>query len=316
VRVLITGGAGFIGSHLCDSRISMGDEVTILDNFSTGSRQNINHIDNVMNKINGNIKDQKLVESLVATSDLVLHMAAAVGVKTILDDPIESIATNFLGSEVILNACTKLEKRLVIASTSEIYGKNAKQPLSEIDDRIMGAPQKLRWSYADSKALEEAMAYALHLSKNLNVITVRFFNIVGPRQSADYGMVLPRFIQAAIHDRPIEVYGDGHQQRVFCHVLDAVDAINGLLKNPRSIGQVFNIGGLQEISILELAHLVKNEVGSNSEIVLMPYREAYGAGFEDMVRRVPDLKKIKDLISWEPKINLIEIIKDIAKSLP
>jgi len=315
VRVLITGGAGFIGSHLCDSRIAMGDEVTILDNFSTGSRQNIQHIDNVINKIDGNIKDQKLVESLVANSDLVLHMAAAVGVKTILDDPIESIATNFLGSEVILNACTKLEKRLVIASTSEIYGKNAKQPLSEIDDRIMGAPQKLRWSYADSKALEEAMAYALHLSKNLNVVTVRFFNVVGPRQSADYGMVLPRFIKAAIHHKPIEVYGDGKQQRVFCHVTDAVDAINGLLKNPHSIGQVFNIGGLQEISILDLAYLVKNELGSNSEIVLQPYNQAYGVGFEDMQRRVPDLKKIKDLISWEPKINLIGIIKDIAKPL-
>lgn len=315
MKVLITGGAGFIGSHLCDSRISMGDEVTILDNFSTGSRQNIQHIDNMINKIDGNIKDQKLVESLAANSDLVLHMAAAVGVKTILDDPIESISTNFAGSEVILNACTKLEKRLVIASTSEIYGKNAKQPLSEIDDRIMGAPQKLRWSYADSKALEEAMAYALHLRKNLNVITVRFFNVVGPRQSADYGMVLPRFIQAAIHDKPIEVYGDGKQQRVFCHVLDAVDAINGLLKNPHSIGQVFNIGGLQEISILDLANLVRNELGSNSEIVLQPYNQAYGVGFEDMQRRVPDLKKIKDLISWEPKINLIEIIKDIAKSL-
>ena len=315
MKVLITGGAGFIGSHLCDSRISMGDEVTILDNFSTGSRQNIQHIDNMIKKIDGNIKDQKLVESLVANSDLVLHMAAAVGVKTILDDPIESIATNFAGSEVILNACTKLEKRLVIASTSEIYGKNAKQPLSEIDDRIMGAPQKLRWSYADSKALEEAMAYALHLSKNLNVITVRFFNVVGPRQSAAYGMVLPRFIQAAIHDKPIEVYGDGKQQRVFCHVLDAVDAINGLLKNPHSIGQVFNIGGLQEISILDLANLVRNELGSNSEIVLQPYNQAYGVGFEDMLRRVPDLKKIKDLISWGPKINLIGIIKDIAKSL-
>ena len=315
MKVLITGGAGFIGSHLCDSRISMGDEVTILDNFTTGSRQNIQHIDNIINKIDGNIKDQKLVESLVANSDLVLHMAAAVGVKTILDDPIESIETNFVGSEVILNACTKLEKRLVIASTSEIYGKNAKQPLSEIDDRIMGAPQKLRWSYADSKALEEAMAYALHLRKNLNVITVRFFNVVGPRQSADYGMVLPRFIQAAIHDKPIEVYGNGKQQRVFCHVLDAVDAIDGLLKNAHSVGQVFNIGGLQEISILDLANLVRTELGSNSEIVLQPYNQAYGVGFEDMQRRVPDLRKIKDLISWEPKINLIEIIKDIAKTL-
>lgn len=209
MKVLITGGAGFIGSHLADSRIAIGDQVAILDNFSTGSLNNIQHINKGITKIDGDIKDQKLIESLVANSDLVLHMAAAVGVKTILDDPVKSISTNFAGSEVILNACTKLEKRVVIASTSEIYGKNLNQPLSETDDRVMGTPQKLRWSYADSKALEEAMAYALHLSKNLNVITVRFFNVVGPRQSGSYGMVLPRFISAAIQNKPLEVFGDG-----------------------------------------------------------------------------------------------------------
>jgi UDP-glucose 4-epimerase len=315
VKVLITGGAGFIGSHLCDSRLAIDDEVIILDNFSTGSLKNIEHLGNLVKKVDGNIRDQSLVESLVASSDLVLHMAAAVGVKTILDDPIQSIATNFAGSEVVLNACTKLEKKVVIASTSEIYGKNPNYPLSETDDRIMGAPQKLRWSYADSKALEEAMAYALHLTKNLNVITVRFFNVVGPRQSGSYGMVLPRLIEAAINNRPLEVYGDGKQQRVFCHVIDAVDAINKLISSPNANGQVFNIGGLQEISILDLAKLVINELNSKSEIVFQPYDQAYGVGFEDMLRRVPDLTKIKDLVSWSPKINLTEIIKDISLAL-
>ena len=315
MKVLITGGAGFIGSHLSDSRIAIGDQVAILDNFSTGSLKNIQHINEGIKKIDGDIKDQKLIESLVADSDLVLHMAAAVGVKTILDDPIKSIATNFAGSEVVLNACTKLEKRVVIASTSEIYGKNLNQPLSETDDRVMGAPQKLRWSYADSKALEEAMAYALHLSKNLNVITVRFFNVVGPRQSGSYGMVLPRFISAAIQHKPLEVYGDGKQRRVFCHVLDAVDAINSLLKSSSSVGQVFNIGGLQEISIIELANLIIDELDSKSEVVFRPYNQVYGVGFEDMQRRVPNLKKIQDLTSWSPKIPLTRTIQEIAKSI-
>lgn len=315
MKVLITGGAGFIGSHLCDSRTTIGDEVTILDNFSTGSNNNVEHLGNLIQKVKGNIRDQNLVESLVANSDLVLHMAAAVGVKTILDDPIESIATNFAGSEIVLNACTKMGKKVVIASTSEIYGKNSKQPLSETDDRIMGAPQKLRWSYADSKALEEAMAYALYLTRNLNVITVRFFNVVGPRQSGSYGMVLPRFVEAAMNNAPLEIYGDGKQRRVFCHVTDAVDAINRLLDNSNSIGQVFNIGGLREISILDLAKLVINKMDSKSEIAFKPYNQAYGVGFEDMLRRVPDLNKIKNFISWNPKIDLVEIIEDISRSM-
>lgn len=315
MKVLITGGAGFIGSHLADSHIAKGDHVTILDNFSTGSLKNIQHLNVGIKKIDGNIKDQKLVESLVADADLVVHMAAAVGVKTILDKPIESISTNFTGSEIVLNACTKLDKLVVIASTSEIYGKNLNQPLSENDDRVMGAPQKLRWSYADSKALEEAMAYALHISNNLKVITVRFFNVVGPRQSGSYGMVLPRLIYSAINNRPLEVYGDGKQRRVFCHVKDAVDAINALIKSPTAVGQVYNIGGIQEISIIELAHLIINELNSRSKIVFTPYTQAYGQGFEDMQRRVPNLKKIKDLTSWVPQIPLTRIIQEIAQSI-
>lgn len=315
MKVLITGGAGFIGSHLCDSRVALGDEVIIFDNFSTGSSDNLKHLDGTIRQVSGNINDIDLTESLIGEVDLVLHMAAAVGVNTILDNPIESIFTNFTGSEVVLNACSKMKKRIVIASTSEIYGKNLKQPLAETDDRIMGAPQKIRWSYADSKALEEALAYSHHLKNNLNVTTVRFFNVVGPRQSGAYGMVLPRFVKAALNNQPLYVYGDGKQQRVFCHVYDAVDAINGLIDNLKSIGEVFNIGGIEEISIFKLANLVISKLGSSSKIVLQPYEESYGLGFEDMQRRVPDLAKIKSTINWSPRLDLTRIISDVANYL-
>lgn len=315
MRVFITGGAGFIGSHLCDAFVTRGDEVTILDNISTGSKKNVAHLNGIIKIIEGDIKDKQLVESLVSNSDLVLHMAAAVGVKTILDNPIESMSTNFVGSETVLNACARFDKRIVIASTSEIYGKNPKQPLSESDDRIMGAPQKLRWSYADAKALEEAMAHALFLSKDLKLITVRFFNVVGPRQSGSYGMVLPRFIESALSEKTLEIHGDGNQKRVFCHVLDVVDAIIKLTDNTSAIGMVFNIGGVEEISIKKLAELVIEVLGSESKLVFSPYNEIYGEEFEDMQRRVPDLTRIKKLINWEPKTNLKEIIKDIAGSI-
>jgi UDP-glucose 4-epimerase len=251
----------------------------------------------------------------VSKTDLVFHLAAAVGVKTILKNPIESMSTNFAGSEIVLNACAKFDKKIVIASTSEIYGKNMKQPLTETDDRIMGAPQKLRWSYADSKALEEAMAYAMYLTKNLRVITVRFFNVVGPRQSGSYGMVLPRFVEAALNNRDVEVFGDGEQKRVFCHVLDAIDAIIRLAENEGSVGQVFNIGGSEETSIKELAQEVISQTNSKSKIIFSTYTDSYGEGFEDMQRRVPDLSKIKNFISWQPTFNLKQIISDVAKSI-
>jgi UDP-glucose 4-epimerase len=315
MRVFITGGAGFIGSHLCDAFVTRGDEVTILDNISTGSKKNVAHLNGVIKIIEGDIKDKQLVESLVSNSDLILHMAAAVGVKTILDNPIESMSTNFVGSETVLNACARFDKKIVIASTSEIYGKNPKQPLSESDDRIVGAPQKLRWSYADAKALEEAMAHALFLSKDLKLITVRFFNVVGPRQSGSYGMVLPRFIESALSEKTLEIHGDGNQKRVFCHVLDVVDAIIKLTDNTSAIGKVFNVGGVEEISIKKLAELVIEVLGSESKLVFSPYNEIYGEEFEDMQRRVPDLTRIKKLTNWEPKTNLKEIIKDIAGSI-
>jgi len=315
VRVFITGGAGFIGSHLCDAFIANGDKVEILDNLSTGSLKNISHIQNNINVINGDIRDKQLVESLVLKSDLVLHMAAAVGVHTILEKPIESISTNFAGSEIVLNACVKYRKKIVIASTSEIYGKNAHQPLSETDDRVMGSPQKLRWSYADSKALEEAMAHALFLANGLEVITLRFFNVVGPRQLGSYGMVLPRFVESALRHKPINVFGDGNQTRVFCHVLDAVNAILRLVSSEKAIGEVFNIGGREEISIKNLALKVIDITKSESKVVFSPYSDSYEPGFEDMLRRVPDLSKIKSFIDWDPSYKLDQIIQDVANSI-
>ncbi len=315
MRVFITGGAGFIGSHLCDAFMANGDKVEILDNLSTGSLKNISHIQSNINVINGDIRDKQLVESLVLKSDLVLHMAAAVGVHTILEKPIESISTNFAGSEIVLNACVKYRKKIVIASTSEIYGKNAHQPLSETDDRVMGSPQKLRWSYADSKALEEAMAHALFLANGLEVITLRFFNVVGPRQLGSYGMVLPRFVESALRHKPINVFGDGNQTRVFCHVLDAVNAILRLVSSEKAIGEVFNIGGREEISIKNLALKVIDITKSESKVVFSPYSDSYEPGFEDMLRRVPDLSKIKSFIDWDPSYKLDQIIQDVANSI-
>ena len=314
MRVFITGGAGFIGSHLCDALVARGDEVSILDNLSTGSKVNIAHLEGKIKVSQGDIRDEELVGALVAESELVLHMAAALGVDNILENPIESISTNFYGSEVVLNAAQKYDKRILIASTSEIYGKNTKQPLSEVDDRVIGTPQKLRWTYSDAKALEEATAHFLFLTKQLKVTTIRFFNTVGPRQSGKYGMVIPRFVKAAIEGKPLKIFGDGSQSRVFCHISDTVKAVLALAKNDKTIGEVFNIGGKGEISILELAQLIIKQTNSKSEITFTNYEDAYAAGFEEMARRVPDITKITNYIGWEPKLDLDVIIKDVSKS--
>jgi len=314
MRVLITGGAGFIGSHLCDSLVAAGDEVSILDNLSTGSERNIAHLKGKIQVNQGDIRDKELVEKLTKDSDLILHMAAALGVDNILENPIESISTNFYGSEVVLNTALKFDKRIVIASTSEIYGKNTKSQLSETDDRIVGTPQKLRWTYSDAKALEEATAYFLFLTKNLRVTTIRFFNTVGPRQTGKYGMVIPRFVKAAVTNKPLQIFGDGTQSRVFCHVADAVKAIITLALNDKTIGEVFNVGGKGEITILELAQLIINQTNSKSEITFTDYQDAYAVGYEDIARRVPDVSKIKEYIGWESIIDLKTIINDIAKS--
>ena len=315
MKVFITGGAGFIGSHLCDALIAEGKEVTILDNLSTGSKKNIAHLEGKIKIFQGDIRDQKLVESLVENCDLVLHMAAALGVDNILENPIESISTNYHGSEIVLNAATKFDKRIVIASTSEVYGKNPKQPLSETDDRVVGTPQKLRWTYSDAKALEEATAYSLFLTRKLKVTTVRFFNTVGPRQTGRYGMVIPRFVQAALESKPINIFGDGSQSRVFCHVHDATKATLLLALDNKSIGEVFNIGGVGEISILNLASNIIQQLNSNSKITFTSYEDAYKVGYEDMQRRVPNISKISKFTNWEPKISLDQIIKDVASNI-
>jgi UDP-glucose 4-epimerase len=312
MRVLITGGAGFIGSHLADHYVNAGQVVTLLDNFSTGSQSNIAHLEGKVTTIDGDIRNIELIDQLTKDSDLVLHMAAALGVNTILESPLESMSTNITGSEVVLNASAKHNKRIIIASTSEIYGKNPKQPLSETDDRVVGAPQKIRWTYSDAKAIEEAMALALHQEKKLPVTTVRLFNTVGPRQTGRYGMVVPRFVHAALNNEAITIYGDGTQSRVFCHVLDAVSAIATMAASDSTIGDVYNVGGTGEVTIKQLAEQVLSVTGSKSEITYTLYSDAYPAGFEDIQRRVPDISKVKGAIGWAPTKDLNQIISDIA----
>jgi len=315
MRILITGGAGFIGSHLADALIARGDQVVALDNFSTGSTSNIKHITKNFEIIDGDIRNTDLINDTVKDIDLIFHMAAALGVNTILESPLESISTNIAGSEVVLNAAANHKKRILIASTSEIYGKNPKQPLDENDDRVVGSPQKIRWSYSDAKAIEEAMAFSLNQEKGLKVTTARLFNTVGPRQSSHYGMVVPRFVESALKNQPISIYGDGTQSRVFCHVNDAVEALLALVKTDKTINEVYNVGGTGEITIKELANQVIKETKSQSSIEFIPYEKAYAPGFEDMQRRVPDISKIKQDLNWAPKKNLSQIIADVAQHI-
>jgi UDP-glucose 4-epimerase len=312
MRVLVTGGAGFIGSHLADALIARGDQVVALDNFSTGSTANIKHITKNFEIIDGDIRNVDQINDSIKDVDLVFHMAAALGVNTILESPLESISTNITGSEAVLNAAATHKKRILIASTSEIYGKNPKQPLSETDDRVVGSPQKIRWSYSDAKAIEEAIAFSLNQEKGLKVTTARLFNTVGPRQSAHYGMVVPRFVRSALENEPISIYGDGTQSRVFCHVDDAIEALLSLVATDKTINEVYNVGGTGEITIKELADQVIKETKSQSSIEFIAYEKAYAPGFEDMHRRVPDISKIKQELGWAPKKNLSQIITDVA----
>lgn len=312
MRYLITGGAGFIGSHLAHSLLTSGHDLVILDDLSTGASTNLNSIEQKYQFVNGSILDKKLVESLVEKSDFVVHLAAALGVLKIVNQPLESLKINIQGTENVLEAVDKYKKPVLIASTSEIYGKNYKVPLNEEDDRVLGHPLISRWSYSEAKAVDESLAYFYFLQNNLSVRIVRFFNTVGPRQVGNYGMVLPRFVKSALAGEPLQVYGSGDQIRCFCHVSDAVRALILIMDSAKTIGQVFNVGNNQQVSIMQLAERVIQITNSKSKIIKVAYKEVYPEGFEDMQMRVPDISKIKKVLGWEPEIDLDQIIKDIA----
>ena len=312
MRYLITGGSGFIGSHLTQALVNRGDQVVILDNFFTSSSSNLNQVKEKVNVVEGNILDQTLVRKLISESDHIVHLAAALGVFNIVNKPLESLKTNLQGSEIVLEAADKYKKPVLIASTSEVYGKNTKVPLNEEDDRIIGHPLKSRWSYSEAKAVDESLAYFYYLENKLPIRIVRFFNTVGPRQVGHYGMVVPRFVSAALKNEPLSVYGSGDQIRCFCHVDDAVRALLLVMDSGKAVGQVFNVGNNQQITIMELAKKVIELTGSSSTIEKISYEKAYPEGFEDMQRRVPDISKIKQVLGWTPEINLDQIIKDIA----
>jgi UDP-glucose 4-epimerase len=312
VKYLITGGAGFIGSHLVEKLITRGDQVMVFDNLSTGLASNLSGIENKFRFEQGDILDKAAIDELVSESDYVVHLAAALGVLNIVNKPLESLKTNLQGSEIVLEACDKYRKPVLIASTSEIYGKNDKVPLSEEDDRIIGHPLKSRWSYSEAKAVDESLAYFYYLENKLPIRIVRFFNTVGPRQVGHYGMVVPRFVSSALKNEPLSVYGSGDQIRCFCHVDDAVRALLLVMDSDKAVGEVFNVGNNQQSSIMELAKKVIEITASSSKIEKIAYKDAYPDGFEDMQRRVPDISKIKRVLGWTPEINLDQIIQDIA----
>jgi len=312
MRYLVTGGAGFIGLYLSEVLVKRGDEVVILDNFSTSSAKNLSNIKEKVRVIEGSILDKDIISKLITECDQVVHLAAALGVFNIVNKPLESLKTNLQGSEIVLEACDKYRKPVLIASTSEIYGKNDKVPLNEKDDRIIGHPLKSRWSYSEAKAIDESLAYFYYLENKLQIRIVRFFNTVGPRQVGHYGMVVPRFVSAALKNEPLAVYGSGDQIRCFCHVDDAVRALLLVMDSDKAVGEVFNVGNNQQITIMELAKKVIELTGSSSTIEKIAYEKAYPEGFEDMQRRVPDISKIKQVLGWTPEINLDQIIKDIA----
>lgn len=311
-RYLVTGGAGFIGSHLADRLLARGDEVLALDDLSTGRSRNIAHLKGTagFRFRHGSILDAPLVNGLVEETDVIVHLAAAVGVKLIVERPLESLVTNIRGTETVLSAAAENDRKVLVTSTSEIYGKNTGL-LSEDADRIIGSPLKARWSYSTAKAVDEILANAYWRDRATPTIIVRMFNSVGPRQTGQYGMVVPRFVRQALAGEDVTVYGDGGQRRCFCHVLDTVEALVGLLDHPNAVGGVFNVGAANEVTINGLAELVIEMSGSSSRIVRIPYDEAYEEGFEDMQRRVPDTTRIYDLIGWEAKRSLEDVIRDV-----
>jgi UDP-glucose 4-epimerase len=314
LRYLITGGAGFIGSHLAEKLLEQGEHVVVLDNLSTGSMENIRHLkgfENLEYHLD-NIENQHLLAELVDDADVIIHLAAAVGVKLIVESPVRTIETNVNGTQLILEAASKKKKLVLLASTSEVYGKNTQVPFREDADLVLGPTTKGRWSYAASKALDEFLAIAYWKEKKLPVIVVRFFNTVGPRQTGRYGMVLPNFVRRALRNEPIEVYGDGKQSRCFCDVRDTIEGLLRLVPIERAVGEVINIGNTDEITIEDLAKTVRQRTNSSSPIHYIPYENAYEPGFEDMMRRVPSIDKLQALTGFRPQTGLSEIIDRVA----
>jgi UDP-glucose 4-epimerase len=314
LRYLITGGAGFIGSHLAERLLESGERVVLLDNLSTGSMENIRHLkgfENLEYHLDG-IENQHLLAELVDDAEVIIHLAAAVGVRLIVESPVRTIETNVNGTQLVLEAASKKKKLVLLASTSEVYGKNTQVPFREDADLVLGPTTKGRWSYAASKALDEFLAIAYWKEKKQPVIVVRFFNTVGPRQTGRYGMVLPNFVKRALKNQPIEVFGNGRQSRCFCDVRDAVEALLRIVPLERSIGEVINIGNIEEITIEDLARTVKQQTDSNSPIHYVPYEKAYEPGFEDMMRRVPSIDKLHALTGFQPQTRLTEIIDRVA----
>ena len=314
MRILVTGGAGFIGSHLCERLISDDHLVTVIDNFSTGRASNLASFADSDNfaLVEGSILDASILNPLIRDVDYVFHLAAAVGVFNIVKNPLDSLLTNIRGTENVLEAAHETKTPVFLTSSSEVYGKNISDSLKESDDRILGSPVTLRWSYSEAKAIDESLAYAYFVEKQLETRIVRFFNTVGPRQLGAYGMVVPRFVKAALSNEPITIYGDGNQTRCFAHVHDVVDAVMAIAFADNTIGKVVNIGNNFEISINDLAKKIIDETESKSEITYVPYAEAYGDGFEDMERRVPNIDLINQLVGWKPQRDLSTMIADIS----
>lgn len=315
MKVLITGGAGFIGSHLAEELLKNKHRVIALDDLSTGRLENIAHLkeNKDFELVVGTVLNEHLVDKLAERADVIFHLAAAVGVELIVKRPLESLTTNIKGSEIVLEMAYRYNKKILMTSTSEIYGKNVNGPLKETDDRILGSPLKVRWSYSTAKAVDEMLAYVYWKEKGVPSVIVRLFNTVGPRQTGYYGMVVPRFIEQALGNNPISVYGTGKQTRCFLHVKDAVGALIKLVEEPKAVGEVFNIGSQEEVSIEQLAKEISRITKSKSKIEYIPYEKAYEEGFEDMQRRVPDIAKINKLIGFKPTYSLAQIIKDIVK---
>lgn len=315
MKILITGGAGFIGSHLAEALGARGHQVVALDNLSTGRLENVSGLagNPSFQLVVGSILDDRLVDKYVERCDCVFHLAAAVGVELIVNHPLESLTTNIRGSEIVLEMAYRYRKRVLITSTSEIYGKNTNGPLREDQDRILGSPLKSRWSYSTSKAVDEILAYTYWKEKGIPTVIVRLFNTVGPRQTGAYGMVIPRFVQQALRNEPITIYGDGKQSRCFLHVQDAVSAMMALMELSEAAGEAFNIGSQEEVTIDQLAALVIELTGSSSKLVYIPYDEAYEEGFEDMARRVPDISKAKRFVRFSPTLDLRAILQSVIE---